>query len=106
MPLGLIALVLWLLSLPWPCTFSALPLSCLNSTLCLYIESFRSLFLVLASPAEERSYNYADDEAFYQLIKERARGAYWDIISQSKQRHAILFPAQEAAWPKIGNVEE
>lgn len=41
-------------------------------------------FLVLASPAEEGSYNYADDEVLGQLIAEGARGAYWDIISRSR----------------------
>ena len=40
-------------------------------------------FLVLSSPAEEGSYNYADDEALCQLIQKGARGAYWDIISRS-----------------------
>jgi radical SAM superfamily enzyme YgiQ (UPF0313 family) len=41
-------------------------------------------FLLLASPAEAGSYNYADDEALCQLIKKGARGAYWDILSRSK----------------------
>jgi len=41
-------------------------------------------FLVLLSPAEEGSYNYAGDEALCQLIREGARGAYWDIISRSR----------------------
>jgi radical SAM superfamily enzyme YgiQ (UPF0313 family) len=40
-------------------------------------------FLVLSSPAEEGSYNYADDEALCQMIREGARGAYWDIIGRS-----------------------
>ena len=40
--------------------------------------------LFLGSPAEEGSYNYADDEALCQSIKEGARGAYWDIISHSR----------------------
>ena len=40
-------------------------------------------FLVLSSPEEAGSYNYADDEALCQLIQEGARGAYWDIISRS-----------------------
>jgi len=40
-------------------------------------------FLVLSSPAEEGSYNYADDEALGELIRKGARGAYWDIISRS-----------------------
>ena len=40
-------------------------------------------FLVLSSPAEEGSYNYADDEALGELIKKGARGAYWDIISRN-----------------------
>ncbi len=41
-------------------------------------------FLVLSSPAEEGSYNYADDEILGQQIKEGARGAYWHIISRSR----------------------
>ncbi len=40
-------------------------------------------FLLLARPSEERSYNYADDEPLCQLIKNGARGAYWDIIRQN-----------------------
>jgi len=40
-------------------------------------------FLFLASPAEQGSYNYADDEALCRLIQKGARGAYWDIISRS-----------------------
>ncbi|MFC1972552.1 B12-binding domain-containing radical SAM protein [Chloroflexota bacterium] len=43
-------------------------------------------FLVLASPEEEGSYNYADDEALSRLISEGARGAYWDIIRRSTGR--------------------
>jgi len=39
-------------------------------------------FLVLTSPTDEGSYNYADDEALCQLIQQGARGAYWDIISR------------------------
>jgi len=41
-------------------------------------------FLVLSSPAEEGSYNYADDEALCQLIRGGARGAYWDIIRRHR----------------------
>ncbi len=41
-------------------------------------------FLFLASPAEEGSYNYADDETLSRLIKKGARGAYWDIIRHSR----------------------
>ncbi len=37
-------------------------------------------FLLLAGPAEEGAYNYADDEALCEAIKKGARGAYWDII--------------------------
>ena len=40
-------------------------------------------FLVLLSPEEAGSYNYADDEALCRLIREGARGAYWDIIRRS-----------------------
>jgi len=42
-------------------------------------------FLVLATPAEKGSYNYADDEVLSQLIEEGARGAYWDIIRQHRR---------------------
>ena len=42
-------------------------------------------FLVLSAPAEEGSYNYADDEALSELIRKGARGAYWDIISRSRR---------------------
>lgn len=41
-------------------------------------------FLFLASPAEQGSYNYADAEALCQMIREGARGAYWDIISRRR----------------------
>ncbi len=41
-------------------------------------------FMFLSAPAEEGSYNYADDDALCQLIKDGARGAYWDILRQSK----------------------
>jgi radical SAM superfamily enzyme YgiQ (UPF0313 family) len=43
-----------------------------------------SRFLVLSAPAEEGSYNYADDEGLCQLIEKGARGAYWDIIRRSR----------------------
>ncbi len=42
--------------------------------------------LVLATPSEEGSYNYADDETLSRLIREGARGAYWDIIRRAKMR--------------------
>ena len=45
-------------------------------------------FLVLSSPAEEGSYNYADDEALGELIRKGARGAYWDIIRCSRNEAA------------------
>ena len=41
-------------------------------------------FLFLASPDEESSYNYADDEALCEMIEKGARGAYWDIIRRSQ----------------------
>ncbi|MFC1904190.1 B12-binding domain-containing radical SAM protein [Chloroflexota bacterium] len=41
-------------------------------------------FLVLSSPAEEGSYNYAGDEVLGQLIKDGARGAYWDILNRNR----------------------
>ncbi|MDP2919335.1 MAG: radical SAM protein [Dehalococcoidia bacterium] len=37
-------------------------------------------FMVLAAPGEKGSYNYAGDDLLSRLIKEGARGAYWDII--------------------------
>jgi len=43
-----------------------------------------SRFMVLSLPAEEGSYNYADDEALGELIRKGARGAYWDIIRQNR----------------------
>jgi len=43
-----------------------------------------SRFLFLAAPSEKGSYNYADDEGLSQLIKEGARGAYWDIIRRNR----------------------
>jgi hypothetical protein len=49
-----------------------------------------SRFLVLSSPAEEGSYNCADDEVLCHKIREGARGTYWDIIRRSgggKQRY-------------------
>jgi hypothetical protein len=42
-------------------------------------------FLFLTAPEEEGSYNYADDEGLCKLIREGARGAYWDIIRQSQR---------------------
>jgi radical SAM superfamily enzyme YgiQ (UPF0313 family) len=42
-------------------------------------------FLLLSAPAEEGSYNYADDEALCQLIQQGGRGAYWDIIRQHRK---------------------
>ena len=45
-----------------------------------------SRFLFLASPAEQGSYNYADAEVLCQMIKEGARGAYWDIISRRSRK--------------------
>lgn len=42
-------------------------------------------FLFLAAPADEESYNYADDESLCQLIEKGNRGAYWDIIRRTKK---------------------
>lgn len=42
-------------------------------------------FLFLMSPSETGSYNYAGDDTLCQLIKAGARGAYWDILRQSKR---------------------
>ena len=41
-------------------------------------------FLLLASPDQDGSYNYAGDEILCQLIENGARGAYWDIIRQNR----------------------
>ncbi|MFC2000993.1 B12-binding domain-containing radical SAM protein [Chloroflexota bacterium] len=41
-------------------------------------------FLVLAAPDEEGSYNYADDEMLGELIRQGARGAYWDILQKKR----------------------
>jgi tryptophan 2-C-methyltransferase len=41
-------------------------------------------FLFLASPDTEANYNYAGDEALCQLIKDGARGAYWEILSRDR----------------------
>jgi hypothetical protein len=37
-------------------------------------------FMVLAAPGEQGSYNYAGDDLLQRMIKEGARGAYWDIL--------------------------
>jgi radical SAM superfamily enzyme YgiQ (UPF0313 family) len=37
-------------------------------------------FMMLAAPGEKGSYNYAGDDLLSRLIKEGARGAYWDIL--------------------------
>ena len=42
-------------------------------------------FLFLSAPADEESYNYADDEFLCKLIEEGNRGAYWDIIGRTKR---------------------
>jgi len=52
-------------------------------------------FLFLASPAEEGSYNYADDEALCQLIREGARGAYWDILNRSRVSKGMISSTQK-----------
>ncbi len=41
-------------------------------------------FVFLSSPEEQGSYNYAGAEALCRMIKEGARGAYWDILSRSR----------------------
>ena len=41
-------------------------------------------FLVLSAPEEEGSYNYADDDMLGELIRQGARGAYWDILRKSR----------------------
>jgi len=41
-------------------------------------------FLFLAAPAEKGSCNYADDEGLSHLIRQGARGAYWDIIRKNR----------------------
>lgn len=42
-------------------------------------------FLFLSAPADQESYNYADDESLCKLIEEGNRGAYWDIIKRTKK---------------------
>jgi hypothetical protein len=42
-------------------------------------------FLILSTPAETGSYNYADAKVLCQLIEKGARGAYWDIIRWSQR---------------------
>jgi radical SAM superfamily enzyme YgiQ (UPF0313 family) len=41
-------------------------------------------FLVLAAPDEEGSYNYAGDDTLGELIRQGARGAYWDILRRNR----------------------
>ena len=43
-------------------------------------------FLFLNAPEGKGSYNYANAEALYQMIKEGARGAYWEILSHSRDK--------------------
>ncbi|UCG54418.1 MAG: hypothetical protein JSV32_07490, partial [Dehalococcoidia bacterium] len=40
-------------------------------------------FLILSSPSDTGSYNYAGDEILCQKIQQGARGAYWDIINKN-----------------------
>jgi radical SAM superfamily enzyme YgiQ (UPF0313 family) len=42
-------------------------------------------FLFLAAPADKENYNYADDESLCRLIEKGHRGAYWDIIQQTRK---------------------
>lgn len=42
-------------------------------------------FLTLSGPGDKESYNYADDEVLCGLIEKGGRGAYWDIIRQSRR---------------------
>lgn len=55
------------------------------ATLINQLVADESRFLVLSTPAEKGSYNYADDEVLSQLIEQGARGAYWDIIRQHQR---------------------
>jgi len=41
-------------------------------------------FLFLASPSDEDNYNYADDDTLSDIIRQGARGAFWDIISRNR----------------------
>jgi radical SAM superfamily enzyme YgiQ (UPF0313 family) len=41
-------------------------------------------FLFLGKPSQEGSYNYANDDELCRVIKEGARGAYWDIIQKQR----------------------
>ena len=43
-------------------------------------------FLTLADPGDTDSYNYADDEHLSELIRQGARGAYWDILHKNRNR--------------------
>jgi len=42
-------------------------------------------FLFLSSPSDTGSYNYAGDEILSKIIRQGARGAYWDIISHNRE---------------------
>ncbi len=44
-----------------------------------------SRFLILSSPTEQASYNYFGAERLCQMIKEGARGAYWDILAGGRE---------------------
>jgi hypothetical protein len=41
-------------------------------------------FFLLSAPAQEGSYNYADDDTLSKLIEQGARGAYWDILRKNR----------------------
>lgn len=41
-------------------------------------------FLLLSSPSDGGSYNYADDEMLCALIQKGSRGAYWDILKKNQ----------------------
>ena len=43
-------------------------------------------FLTLADPGDTDSYNYADDEHLSELIRQGARGAYWDILRKDRNK--------------------
>ena len=43
-------------------------------------------FLTLADPGDADSYNYADDEHLSELIRQGARGAYWDILRKDRNK--------------------
>jgi len=67
-----------------PLYYLSPPLSGDTAALLKEIVGGDNRFLVLSSPEESGSYNYAGDETLSKLIREGARGAYWDILRQHR----------------------